>query len=52
MEHGGHSFKPSTQETEADESLRVQGQPNLSSKFQASQSYMWKYICVLSFCFS
>jgi hypothetical protein len=35
MEHGGHSFKPSTQETEADESLSY-GQPGLQIEFQES----------------
>jgi hypothetical protein len=32
-----HTFYPSTQEAEAGGSLRIQGQPDLHSKFQDSQ---------------
>jgi hypothetical protein len=32
-----HTFNPSTQEAEVDESLLVPGQPGLQSKFQDSQ---------------
>lgn len=33
-----HNFNPSTGETEADESLRVECQPRLHSEFQANQT--------------
>jgi hypothetical protein len=35
-----HAFNPSTQDVEAGGSLRVGGQPELHSEFQASQSYI------------
>ena len=34
-----YAFSPSTQEAEADGSLRVQGQPDLQSEFLDSQGY-------------
>ena len=34
-----HIFNPSTQEADAGQSLRVQGQPGLRGEFQDSQGY-------------
>jgi hypothetical protein len=34
-----HTFNPITQEADVGKSLRVQGQPDLQSKFQDSHSY-------------